>query len=141
MARPFYAFTSDCITSIEISELSYVPSWELVINLNNETAEDLHSFSKEHIGVAGGHSNMGRKRLHIGLGLLICRADHLGDVAEPRCERLRIKQPDRDRVDVEDMVDVVAEGFVQLVGHAVAGAMADQGLEPQARESPTGSRV
>ena len=38
-----------------------------------------------------------------------------------------------DRIDIAEVVDVVAERRAQLVDLAVAGAVADQHLEPQAR--------
>ena len=45
---------------------------------------------------------------------------------------LLVGEPDRDRIGVEDIVDVGADAFLQLLIDAVARAMADQGAEFQA---------
>jgi len=42
-----------------------------------------------------------------------------------------LDQPDRDRIGVEEVVDVAAQAFLQLLVDAVARAVADQGAELQ----------
>ena len=46
--RKIYIFTSDCVTKIETKKHPHTLNWELLINLNDTTAEDLFSFSKLH---------------------------------------------------------------------------------------------
>src|SRR5262245_22748593 len=68
-----------------------------------------------------------------GAGLGLVAIDHdLGQVAEPGRERGGIEQLRRHRIDVAEIVDVLAEGLPQLVELAVAGAVAGQEAGAQA---------
>jgi len=49
---PDYVVSSDCVTSIEIQPSKYYnPGWSLVIYLNETTANQLLSYSKDNIGL------------------------------------------------------------------------------------------
>ena len=85
----------------------------------------------EQVGVAGGHADMGRPDRRARLHLVELLADHLDHRRQLGIERLLVGQPDRDRVDVEEVVDVLAQAFLQLVVDAVARAVADQRAELQ----------
>ena len=68
----------------------------------------------------------------VALGLGLVTLDHdLDQIAEPGRELLRVEQLRRHRIDVAEIIDVFAERRAQLVELAVAGAVADQHLEPQ----------
>ena len=66
------------------------------------------------------------------LRLVELLADHLDDRRQFRIHRLLVGEPDRDRISVEDVVDVGAETFLQLLVNAVAGAVADERCKLQA---------
>ena len=51
--------------------------------------------------------------------------------AKSGLERLLVGEPDRDRINVEDVVHVGADRLLQLVVNTVPGAVADQCAEPQ----------
>ena len=70
---------------------------------------------------------IGDARLH----LVELLADHLDERRQLRIHGLLVGEPDRDRIGVEEIVDVAAEAFLQLLVDAIAGAMADQGAELQ----------
>ena len=86
----------------------------------------------EDVGVRRGHADMGGADRDAGLGLVELLADHLDDRRQLRIHRLLVGEPDRDRIGVEDVVDVAAEAFLQLLVDAIARAMADQRAELQA---------
>ncbi len=58
-------------------------------------------------------------------------ANHLDDRRQFRIHGFLVREPDRDRIGVEDIIHVGAEAFLQLLVHAVPRAMADQGAELQ----------
>ena len=44
----FY-FSSSCVTSIDVGEVSYAPLWAVTINLDDQTAKGLHAFSEKYL--------------------------------------------------------------------------------------------
>ena len=71
------------------------------------------------------------ERIATRLHLVVLLTDHLDDRQQLRLQRLRVGEPDRDRIGVEEIVGVGAEAFLQLLVDAVARAMADHGAELQ----------
>src|SRR6516225_382096 len=67
---------------------------------------------------------------------LVAFDHHLGEIAEARRQRRGIEQLRGYRIDVAEIVYVLAEGGAQLVELAVAGAVADQHLEAQPGLAP-----
>ena len=87
---------------------------------------------EEDVGVVEAHRGVRRHFLRAGLGLVAL--DHLGgEIGDARLQRLRIEQLRRHRIDIVEIVHVLAERLDQLVDLAVAGAVADQRHELQAR--------
>ena len=66
----------------------------------------------------------------VGLGL-VALDHHLGEIAQAGRERCGIEQLRGHRIDIAEIVDVLAEGGAQLIELAVAGTVADQHLEAQ----------
>src|SRR3954471_20036704 len=89
-------------------------------------------FGQEHVGVRRGHADMRGADRNPGLRLVELLADHLDDRRHFRIHALLVREPDRDRIGVENVIDVGAETFLQLLVDAVAGAVADQCREFQA---------
>ena len=48
-AVPRFVITSNCISSIEVKESGYIPGWTLIVNLDNDAANDLLAFSKKYL--------------------------------------------------------------------------------------------
>jgi len=69
-------------------------------------------------------------------------ADHLDDRRQLRIHGFLVREPDRDRIGVEDVVRVGAEAFLELLVHAVARTMTDQGpeLKPLSRACRSSKR-
>ena len=88
-------------------------------------------FGHEQVGVRRGHADMGGADRDARLHLVELLADHLDHRRQLRVEPLLVGEPDRDRIGVEDVVHVRAEAFLQLLVHAIAGAVADQRRELQ----------
>ena len=82
-------------------------------------------------GLVEPHRAMRRHVVRLGLGLVAIDHD-LDEIADPGRELLGIEKLRRHRIDVAEIVDVLAEGRAQLVELAVTGAVADQHLEVQA---------
>ena len=81
-------------------------------------------------GLVEAHGAMRRHVGSVGLGLIAFDHD-LGQVAHTGRELCGIEQLRRHRIDVAEIVDVLAEGGAQLVELAVAGAGTNQHLEAQ----------
>jgi len=64
--------------------------------------------------------------------LRVFLADHLDDFRQSRFERLLAGEPDRDRVNVEEVVHIVAQPLLELVVHPIARAVSDQCAKAQA---------
>src|SRR5438094_579743 len=86
-------------------------------------------FRHEHVRVAGRHAHVRRAHLGAGPSLLVLLPNHLDHGRQRGAQRLLVGEPDRDRVDIEEVIDVAAERLFQLVVDAVAGAVADQRAE------------
>src|SRR6186713_613107 len=70
---------------------------------------------EEQIGVRRRHADMGGTDRNAGLGLVELLADHLDDRRQFCIHRFLVGKPDRDRIGVEDVVDVAAQTFLQLL--------------------------
>src|SRR5262249_31755265 len=67
------------------------------------------SLGHEHVGVARRHAHVRRAHLRAGPRLLVLFPDHLDHGGQRRAQRLLVREPDRDRVDVEEVVHVAPE--------------------------------
>ena len=64
--------------------------------------------------------------------LRVFLTDHLNDFRQSRFERLFAGKPNRDRVNVEEIVHVVAQPLLELVVHPIPGAVSDHCAKAQA---------
>src|SRR5262249_44217543 len=92
---------------------------------------DRQHTAEQNPGLVEAHGAMRRHVVGIGLGFVALDHD-FRQVADARREFGRIEQLRRHRIDIAEIVDVLAEGNPQLVQLAVPGAGADQHLEVQA---------
>ena len=74
---------------------------------------------------------MGRLDHGAWTSLRVFLADQLDDFRQPRLERLLAGEPDRDRVNIEEIVHVAPEPLLELVVDPVAGAVPDQCAKAQ----------
>src|SRR5580700_7472792 len=86
---------------------------------------------EEHKGVRGADADMGRANGQPGFELVEFFAHHLDDRQKPLVHGLRIGEPDRDRIGVEEIIGIAAKPLLELLVDAVARAVADDGAELQ----------
>ena len=48
-AQAAFYFSSNCVNSIDVGEVSYAPIWAVTINLDDQTAKELHTFSEKNL--------------------------------------------------------------------------------------------
>src|SRR5215470_18122188 len=75
---------------------------------------------------------MGRADRGLRLGLLILLANHADERRQLGVEDLLVGIPDRDRIDVEEVVNVLAQPFLELGVNTIARAVTDERAELQA---------
>src|SRR5438094_850281 len=76
-------------------------------------------FRHEHVRVAGRHAHVRRAHLCAGPSLLVLLPDHLDHGRQRSAQRLLVGEPDRDRVDIEKVIDVAAELALRVLGEKV----------------------